>query len=163
MTSAKPTRHNWFVLYRSRLYQLPTSERDTASLPIKLALLFKTTMSRRFWSMANHLMWILLSVPMAFSQVRKFRVAPDVSARQPNAPWLPRLISKHQNAMMNAICFAGDKISYCHSHTYDRETQGKYWLAACAVEEGETPFKQTKLEQFSHYPSYLLDMIPRYA
>ncbi len=64
---------------------------------------------------------------------------------------------------MNAICFAGDKISYCHSHTYDRETQGKYWLAACAVEEGETPFKQTKLEQFSHYPSYLLDMIPRYA
>ncbi|MCZ8484981.1 hypothetical protein O9993_00320 [Vibrio lentus] len=37
--------------------------------------------------------------------------------------------------------FSGDK-SRIVTYTYDRETQGKYWFAACAGEEGETLSKQ---------------------
>ncbi|MEZ9345698.1 FAD-dependent monooxygenase [Vibrio splendidus] len=102
---------------------------------------------------------IIVGADGVFSQVRKF-VAPDVSLRQPNVYCCRGEIDLKASEISDDECyvFAGDK-SRIVTYTYDRETQGKYWFAACAVQEGETLSKQTVLEQFSHYPSYLLDMI----
>ncbi|MEC7939922.1 MAG: FAD-dependent monooxygenase [Pseudomonadota bacterium] len=102
---------------------------------------------------------IIVGADGVFSQVRKF-VAPEVSLRQPNVYCCRGEIDFKAPEISDKECyvFAGDK-SRIVTYTYDRETQGKYWFAACAVEEGETLSKQTVLKQFSHYPSYLLDMI----
>lgn len=102
---------------------------------------------------------VIVGADGVFSQVRKF-VAPEVTLRQPNVYCCRGTIDFQADQISDDECyvFAGDK-SRIVTYTYDRETQGKYWFAACSVEPSETLNKDTILSKFSHYSPFLLDMI----
>ncbi|NOH73116.1 FAD-dependent monooxygenase [Vibrio pectenicida] len=102
---------------------------------------------------------VLVGVDGVFSQVRTY-VAPDVTLRQPNVYCCRGMVDYHNPALSDDECyvFAGMQ-SRIVTYTYNRETQGKYWFAACKVESGETLDKQKILDQFAHYSPYLLEMI----
>ena len=102
---------------------------------------------------------VIVGVDGVFSQVRKF-VAPNVTLRQPGVYCCRGMVDYHSPSLSDEECyvFAGMQ-SRIVTYTYNRETQGKYWFAACKMESGEALDKQKILEQFSHYSPYLLEMI----
>ncbi|KJY79427.1 hypothetical protein TW78_01635 [Vibrio coralliilyticus] len=102
---------------------------------------------------------VIVGVDGVFSQVRKF-VAPEVNLRQPGVYCCRGMVDYHNPAISDDECyvFAGMQ-SRIVTYTYDRETHGKYWFAACKVEPGETLDKAKILDKFSHYSPYLLEMI----
>ncbi|ATL95016.1 hypothetical protein CK911_01160 [Aeromonas sp. CU5] len=104
---------------------------------------------------------VIVGVDGVFSQVRKF-VAPHVALRYPNVYCCRGMVDYYNPALSDNECyvFAGIR-SRIVTYTYNRETHGKYWFAACRVNSGEALNKQKILDQFSSYSTYLLEMIEK--
>lgn len=102
---------------------------------------------------------VIVGADGLFSKVRQY-VAPDVSIRQPGVYCCRGTVDFNAPAISDDECyvFAGLQ-SRIVTYTYDRESNAKYWFAACPVEEGETLNKARILEKFAYYSPFLLEMI----
>ncbi|QUM83660.1 FAD-dependent monooxygenase [Moritella sp. 28] len=102
---------------------------------------------------------VIVGADGLFSNVRQF-VAPEVNIRQPGVYCCRGIVDFNTPEISDEECyvFAGMQ-SRIVTYTYDRGNNSKYWFAACPVAEGETLNKACILEQFAHYPPFLLKMI----